>query len=95
MAANVADTLTILSDPTSAAPGAVAADIDRWKAELQALGPGGQSVIAELDALKAALSSGGGDVGAILGKLGRATNAAASGDVDLQTLGAQLSSFGR
>ena len=95
MAANVAETLTILSDPTSAAPGAVAADIDRWKAELQALGPSGQSIIGDLDALKAALSSGGGDVGAILAKLGRATTGAAGGDIDLQTLGAQLSSFAR
>ena len=95
MAADVAETLTILSDPTSAAPGAVAADIDRWKAELQGLGPSGQSIIADLDALKAAFSSGGGDVGPILVKLGRATTAAASGDIDLQTLGAQLSSFGR
>ena len=47
MAADVADTLTILSDPTSATPGAVAADIDRWKAELQALGPGGQSMLID------------------------------------------------
>ena len=72
----------------------MAADIDRWKAELQALGPSGQSIIGDLDALKAALAADGGDIGPILAKLGRATTAAASGNTGLQTLGAQLSSFG-
>lgn len=95
MATDVAPTLDILSDPTSAAPGAVAADIDRWKAELQALGSGGESIIADLNALKAALAAGGEGVGPIMAKLGRATTAAAHGDIDLQTLGSQLSSFDR
>lgn len=94
MAADIAGTLDILSDPTSAAPGAVAANIDQWKAELEALGPSGQTIIADLNALKAALSSGGGDVGPILAKLGRATTAVAGGNIELQTLGSQLSSFG-
>ena len=93
MPADVAATLDILSDPTAAPPGAVAADIDRWKAELQALGPSGDTIIGDLNALKAALAAGG-DVRSILAKLGRATTAAAGGDVNLQTLGSQLSSFG-
>ena len=94
MAANVAETLSILSAPTSVTPGAVAANIDQWKADLQALGPDGQAIIGDLNALKAALAAGGGDIGPILAKLGRATTAAASGDLELQTLGAQLTSLG-
>lgn len=94
MPADVAVTLDILSDPTAASPGAVAADIDRWKAELEALGPSGQSIIGDLNALKAALAGGGEGVKPILAKLGHATTAAADGDLNLQTLGSQLSSFG-
>lgn len=94
MPADVAATLDILSDPTSAAPGAVAADIDRWKTELKALGPDGEAIIVDLNALKAALAAGGGDIGPIMAKLGRATTAAADGDIGLQTLGSQLGSFG-
>ena len=94
MAASIAETQSILSAPTSLTPGAVAANIDAWKAELQALGPSGQSIIADLDALAVALNSGSGDVGTILAKLGRATTAAAGGNADLQALGAQLTNFG-
>lgn len=71
----------------------MAANIDQWKAELQSLGPSGQSIIADLKALKSALAAGEGDVGPILRKLGQATTAAASGDIDLQALGAQLTSL--
>lgn len=94
MPADVAATLDILSDPRAAAPGAAAADIDRWKAELEALGPKGEGLVADLNALKAALAASGGDVGPIMARLGRATTAAADGDIGLQTLGTQLSSFG-
>ena len=94
MAADIAGTLDILSNPTSAAPGTVAGNIDQWKAELEALGPSGQSIIADLNALKAALAAGGNDVGPILAKLGRATTAAANGNIDLQTLCLHLISFG-
>ena len=94
MPADVAATLDILSNPTSATPGAVAADIDRWKVELGALGPDGEAIVTDLNALKAALAAGGEDVGPILAKLGRATTAAADGALGLQTLGSQLSSFG-
>lgn len=94
MAASIAETMSILSAPTSVTPGAVAANIDQWKADLQGLGPTGQSIIADLDALKSALAAGGGDVGPILKKLGQATTAAASGNTDLQALGAQLTSLG-
>ncbi len=94
MPADVASTLDILSDPTATPPGAVAADIDRWKAELQALGPSGEAIIGDLNALKAALAAGGEAVKPILAKLGHATTAAAGADTNLQTLGSQLSSFG-
>ena len=94
MPADGAPTLDILSDPTAASPGAVAADIDRWKAEVQALGPNGEAIVGDLNALKAALAAGGEDVKPILAKLGHATTAAAGGDINLQTLGSQLSSFG-
>ena len=94
MAVSIAETQSILSSPTSVTPGAVAANIDHWKAELQGLGPSGQSIIAGLDALKSALAAGGGDLGPIFRKLGQATTAAASGNTELQALGAQLTSLG-
>ena len=93
MAANVAETLSILSAPTSVTPEAVAANIDGWKAELQALGPSGHSISADLDALKAALAAGE-DVGPILTKLGHATITVADNSTDLQQLGTRLTSFG-
>ncbi len=93
MAASIAVTQSILSAPTSVTTGSITANIDQWKADLQGLGPSGQSIIADLDALKAALAAGGEDVGPILTKLGQATSDAANGNTELQALGAQLTSL--
>ena len=94
MPVSIAETQSILSAPTSVTPGAVAATIDQWKAELEGLGPNGQSIIADLDALKAVLAAGGAGVGPILKKLGQATSHVATGNPELQALGAQLPSLG-
>ena len=94
MAASIAETQSILSAPTSVTPAAVAANIDQWKADLQGLGPTGQSIIADLDALKSALAAGSADIGPILKKLGQATSHVATGNTELQALGAQLTSLG-
>ncbi len=94
MAASIAETQSILSAPTSVTAAAVAANIDQWKVDLQALGPSGEAIIADLNALKATLAAGGEKVGPILTRLGHATSDAANGNTELQALGAQLISLG-